>query len=194
MLPGLTRIELITSLKKKKNLKEIPIIMLTAKSEEKDKLKGFASGADDFVTKPFYISELGVRIEAVLRRTRSTESELKFSSFQVLSEEKKVTVQEQEIEVSKNEFNVLEYLYDNKNRVCTRDEIIESCWDNVDVSSRVIDVNVTRIRKKLEPYKSKVVIDSVQGFGYKLLVKDLDRLENELKPHHDQFDQLQIIL
>ena len=172
MLPGLTGIELMRRLKRKKNLKEIPIIMLTAKSEETDKLKGFASGADDFVTKPFSISELGARIEAVLRRTRSTESELKFSSFQLLSEEKKVMVQEQEIKVTKNEFNILKYLYDNKNRVCTRDEIIESCWDDADVSLRVIDVNVRRIRIKLEPYKSKVVIDSVQGFGYRLLEKD----------------------
>ena len=172
MLPGLTGIELMRRLKRTKNSKNIPIIMLTAKSEESDKLKGFANGADDFVTKPFSIYELEARIKAVLHRTRATDTEPKFSSFRLLSEEKKVIIQGEEIKVTKKEFNILEYLYNNKNRVCTRDGIIESCWDNDDVTDRVIDVNIRRIRKKLNPYGSKVIIDSVRGFGYKLLEKD----------------------
>ena len=172
MLPGLTGIELMRRLKRTKNSKNIPIIMLTAKSEESDKLKGFANGADDFVTKPFSIYELEARIKAVLHRTRATDTEPKFSSFQLLPEEKKVIIQGEEIKVTKKEFNILEYLYNNKNRVCTRDGIIESCWDNDDVTDRVIDVNIRRIRKKLEPYGGKVIIDSVRGFGYKLLEKD----------------------
>ncbi|MDC3159958.1 response regulator transcription factor [Pseudomonadota bacterium] len=172
MLPGLTGIELMRRLKRTKNSKNIPIIMLTAKSEESDKLKGFANGADDFVTKPFSIYELEARIKAVLHRTRATDTEPKFSSFQLLPEEKKVIIQGEEIKVTKKEFNILEYLYNKKNRVCTRDGIIESCWDNDDVTDRVIDVNIRRIRKKLEPYGSKVIIDSVRGFGYKLLEKD----------------------
>jgi len=172
MLPGLTGIELMRRLKRTKNSKNIPIIMLTAKSEESDKLKGFANGADDFVTKPFSIYELEARIKAVLHRTRATDTEPKFSSFRLLSEEKKVIIQGEEIKVTKKEFNILEYLYNNKNRVCTRDGIIESCWDNDDVTDRVIDVNIRRIRKKLKPYGSKVIIDSVRGFGYKLLEKD----------------------
>ena len=172
MLPGLTGIELMRRLKRTKNSKNIPIIMLTAKSEESDKLKGFANGADDFVTKPFSIYELEARIKAVLHRTRATDTEPKFSSFQLLLEEKKVIIQGEEIKVTKKEFNILEYLYNNKNRVCTRDGIIESCWDNDDVTDRVIDVNIRRIRKKLEFYGSKVIIDTVRGFGYKLLEKD----------------------
>ena len=172
MLPGLTGIELMRRLKRTKNLKEIPIIMLTAKSEETDKLKGFANGADDFVTKPFSTAELEARIAAVLHRTRSKGSKLKFSSFQLLPEEKKVIVQGKEIKVTRTEFNILEYLYNNKNRVCTRDGIIGSCWNNDNVTPRVIDVNVRRLRTKLEPYKSKVIIDSVRGFGYRLEEKN----------------------
>ena len=172
MLPGLTGIELMRRLKRTKNSKNIPIIMLTAKSEESDKLKGFANGADDYITKPFSIYELEARIKAVLHRTRATYTKPKFSSFRLLPEEKKVIVQGEEIKVTKKEFNILEYLYNNKNRVCTRDGIIESCWDNDNVTDRVIDVNIRRIRKKLEPYGSKVIIDSVRGFGYKLLEKD----------------------
>ncbi len=172
MLPGLTGIELMRRLKRTKNSKNIPIIMLTAKSEESDKLKGFANGADDYITKPFSIYELEARIKAVLHRTVATYTEPKFSSFRLLPEEKKVIFQGEEIKVTKKEFNILEYLYNNKNRVCTRDGIIESCWDNDNVTDRVIDVNIRRIRKKLEPYGSKVIIDSVRGFGYKLLEKD----------------------
>lgn len=172
MLPGLTGIELMRRLKRTKNLKEIPIIMLTAKSEETDKLKGFANGADDFVTKPFSPAELEARIAAVLKRTRSNGSELKFSSFQLLPEEKKIIVQGKEIKVTKTEFNILKYLYNNKNRVCTRDGIIGSCWDKDNVTPRVIDVNVRRLRKKLELYKSKVIIDTVRGFGYRLKEKN----------------------
>ena len=146
--------------------------MLTAKSEESDKLKGFANGADDFITKPFSIYELEARIKAVLRRTRATDTEPKFSSFRLLPEEKKVIVHGEEIKVTKNEFNILKYLYDNKNRVCTREQIIESYWDNNDVTERTIDVNIRRIRKKLGPYESKVTIDTIRGFGYMLLEKD----------------------
>jgi len=172
MLPGLTGIELMRRLKRTKNLKEIPIIMLTAKSEETDKLKGFANGADDFVTKPFSPAELEARIAAVLKRARSNGSELKFSSFQILPEEKKIIVQGKEIKVTKTEFNILKYLYNNKNRVCTRDGIIGSCWDNDNVTPRVIDVNMRRLRKKLELYKSKIIIDTVRGFGYRLKEKN----------------------
>lgn len=172
MLPGLTGIELMRRIKRTKNSKKIPIIMLTAKSEESDKLKGFANGADDFITKPFSIYELEARIKAVLRRTRATDTEPKFSSFRLLPEEKKVIVHGEEIKVTKNEFNILKYLYDNKNRVCTREQIIESYWDNNDVTERTIDVNIRRIRKKLGPYESKVTIDTIRGFGYMLLEKD----------------------
>ena len=146
--------------------------MLTAKSEESDKLKGFAYGADDFITKPFSIYELEARIKAVLSRTRTTDTEPKFSSFRLLPEEKKVIVQGKEIKVTRKEFNILDYLYNNKNRVCSREQLIESCWDNDLVDHRVVDVNIRRIRKKLEPYESKVIIESVWGFGYKLLKKD----------------------
>ena len=172
MLPGLTGIELMRRLKRTKNFKEIPIIMLTAKSEETDKLKGFASGADDFVTKPFSTAELEARIAAVLKRTRSNGSELKFSGFQLLPEEKKIIFQGKEIKVTMTEFNILEYLYNNKNRVCTRDGIIGSCWHNDIVTPRAIDVNIRRLRKKLELYKSKVIINTVRGFGYRLEEKN----------------------
>ncbi len=168
MLPGLSGIELLRRLKRTKNLKEIPVIMLTAKGEEEDKLKGFAHGVEDFITKPFSTLELVARIKAVLHRNKSTPSNLKASKFRILTNEKKVMIQGNKVKVTKNEFKILEYLYNNRPRICSRTEIIESCWEK-DVYDRVIDVNIRRIRKKLEVYESQNIIINVRGFGYKFL-------------------------
>tara|TARA_B100001939_G_C16683430_1_gene505425 strand:- start:2 stop:688 length:687 start_codon:yes stop_codon:yes gene_type:complete len=170
MLPGLTGIELIRRLKKTKGMEQIPVIMLTAKSEEADKLKGFSHGVDDYITKPFSLSELNFRIKAVLRRSKAIPVSEELSEFQFLSDEKKVIVQGNTVSLTKSEFKMLEYLYNNRHKVCSRNEIIEHCWEK-DVYDRVIDVNISRMRKKFEICGSKEIISSVPGFGYRFLEK-----------------------
>ena len=137
MLPGLTGIELMRRLKRTSGMEQIPIIMLTAKSEEADKLKGFAHGADDYITKPFSLSELKARIKALLYRTKANAVSEEIPGFQFLSDEKKVIVQGNIISLTKSEFKLLEYLYNNRHKVCSRAEIIEHCWEK-DVYDRVI--------------------------------------------------------
>ncbi len=165
MLPGLTGIELIRRLKRTKGMEQIPIIMLTAKSEEADKLKGFAHGVDDYISKPFSLSELDARIKAVLRRSKVIAGNEEVSGFKLLSNEKKVLVQGTIISLTKTEFRILEYLYNNRAKVCSRNEIIEHCWEK-DAYDRVVDVNISRIRKKLEPYDAQNIVSNIPGFGY----------------------------
>ena len=166
MLPGLTGIELMRRLKRTSCMEQIPIIMLTAKSEEADKLKGIAHGADDYITKPFSLSELKSRIKAVIRRSKAIPVSEELSGFQLLSDKKKVIVQGNTISLTKSEFKMLEYLYDNRHKVCSRNEIIGNCWEK-DVYDRVIDVNISRMRKKLEICGGKEIISSIPGFGYR---------------------------
>ena len=170
MLPRLTGIELIRRLKKTKGMAQIPVIMLTAKSEEADKLKGFSYGVDDYITKPFSLSELNFRIKAVLRRSKAIPVSEELSEFQFLSDEKKVIVQGNTVSLTKSEFKMLEYLYNNRHKVCSRNEIIENCWEK-DVYDRVIDVNISRMRKKLEICGSEEIISSIPGFGYRFFEK-----------------------
>ena len=166
MLPGLTGIELMRRLKRTSGMEQIPIIMLTAKSEEADKLKGFAHGADDYITKPFSLSELKARIKALLYRTKANAVSEEIPGFQFLSDEKKVIVQGNIISLTKSEFKLLEYLYNNRHKVCSRAEIIEHCWEK-DVYDRVIDVNISRMRKKVEICSGENIVSSIPGFGYR---------------------------
>ena len=166
MLPGLTGIELMRRLKKTSGMEQIPIIMLTAKSEEADKLKGFAHGADDYITKPFSLSELRARIKAVLHRTKANAVSEELSGFQFLPDEKKVIVQGNIINLTKSEFKLLEYLYNNRHKVCSRAEIIEHCWEK-DVYDRVIDVNISRMIKKFKNCGGENIISTTPGFGYR---------------------------
>ena len=166
MLPGLTGIELMRRLKRTSGMEQIPIIMLTAKSEEADKLKGFAHGADDYITKPFSLSELKARIKALLYRTKANAVSEEIPGFQFLSDEKKVIVQGNIISLTKSEFKLLEYLYNNRHKVCSRAEIIEDCWEK-DVYDRVIDVNISRMRKKFEICSGENIISNIPGFGYR---------------------------
>ena len=166
MLPGLTGIELMRRLKRTSGMEQIPIIMLTAKSEEADKLKGFAHGADDYITKPFSLSELKARIKALLYRTKADAISEEIPRFQFLSDEKKVIVQGNIISLTKSEFKLLEYLYNNRHKVCSRAEIIEHCWEK-DVYDRVIDVNISRMRKKFEICSGENIIRNIPGFGYR---------------------------
>lgn len=148
----------------------IPIIFLTAKDTENDRLTGFNIGADDYISKPFSIREVIARVKAVLRRIEvSTESEeepeLRHDTLVMNLNNKKVTIDDEEVSFTKKEFEILKLFLENKNRVFTREEILSRVWsDEVVVLDRTIDVNITRLRKKIGRYGKQIV--TRLGFGY----------------------------
>lgn len=149
---------------------QIPIIFLTAKDTENDRLTGFNIGADDYISKPFSIREVLARVKAVLRRVEmkkegKVEQNLKYDKLNVNLENKKVTLSGEEIPFTKKEFEILKLFLENKNRVFTRDEMLSRVWsDEVVVLDRTIDVNITRLRKKIGPYGKNIV--TRLGYGY----------------------------
>jgi len=151
--------------------KNIPIIYLTAKDSETDRLTGFNIGADDYISKPFSIREVLARVKAVIRRfeTNKTESlpplQLSYEKLEMSLENKKVMLEGVEIPFTKKEFEILKLLLENKNRVFSRDEMLNRVWsDEVIVLDRTIDVNITRLRKKIGPYGKNIV--TRLGYGY----------------------------
>lgn len=148
----------------------IPIIFLTAKDTENDRLTGFNIGADDYISKPFSIREVLARAKAVLRRVENNGDnaevkELRYENLVMNLNNKKVTLDEAEISFTKKEFEILKLFLENKNRVFTREEILSKVWsDEVVVLDRTIDVNITRLRKKIGIYGKHIV--TRLGYGY----------------------------
>ncbi len=149
----------------------IPIIFLTAKDTENDKLTGLNIGADDYISKPFSIREVTARVKAVLRRietNKSTETpaiELSYERLIMTLENKKVLLNGVEVAFTKKEFEILKLFLENKNRVFSRDEMLARVWsDEVIVLDRTIDVNITRLRKKIGEYGKNIV--TRLGYGY----------------------------
>jgi two-component system, OmpR family, alkaline phosphatase synthesis response regulator PhoP len=149
----------------------IPIIFLTAKDSETDRLTGFNIGADDYISKPFSIREVLARVKAVIRRVDANKMnpqpvlELSYEMLQMSLDNKKVTLEGVEIPFTKKEFEILKLFLENKNRVFSRDEMLSRVWsDEVIVLDRTIDVNITRLRKKIGPYGKNIV--TRLGYGY----------------------------
>lgn len=149
---------------------QIPIIFLTAKDTENDRLTGFNIGADDYISKPFSIREVLARVKAVLRRVEikkegKVEPNLKYNKLNLNLETKKVTLDDAEVPFTKKEFEILRLFLENKNRVFTREEMLTKVWsDEVIVLDRTIDVNITRLRKKIGIYGKNIV--TRLGYGY----------------------------
>lgn len=149
----------------------IPIIFLTAKDTENDRLTGFNIGADDYISKPFSIREVIARVKAVIRRSESSNtdenvvSKINFETLEMDLINKKVLLKGAEIPFTKKEFEILRLLLENKNKVFSRDEILSKVWsDEVIVLDRTIDVNITRLRKKIGIYGKNIV--TRLGYGY----------------------------
>ena len=169
MLPRLDGIEVCKRLKGDERLRDIPIIMLTAKAEEADKIKGLETGADDYVTKPFSAKELMARVKAHIRRRDGSIPEKQFSygGLTVDTVKHEVRLNTSEIELTAKEFELLLYMLENKGRVLTRDMILNHVWGyNYFGSTRTVDVHITRIRQKI-PLLSDA-ISTIKSFGYKL--------------------------
>ena len=171
MLPDISGIEVCRNLKRINLLKNIPIIMLTAKGEEEDKLKGFKTGADDYVTKPFSQKELIARVNALLKRAKpnAVEDVVIFEDLKVDRAQKRVFRGEKEVELGPTEFKLIDFLIKNPKRVYSREQLLNKVWgDNVYVESRTIDVHIRRVRKAINIDGKKDLIRTVRSSGYSL--------------------------
>tara|TARA_B100001769_G_C22035233_1_gene556272 strand:- start:122 stop:802 length:681 start_codon:yes stop_codon:yes gene_type:complete len=172
MLPDLSGIDICKSIRRESNLKNLPIIMLTAKGESEDKIKGLNSGADDYITKPFSFNEVLARIKALLRRSEpnTVADNLEYEDLKLDRIEKRVYRGEKHIDLGPTEFRLLEFFLVNPKRVYTRDQILENVWpNNINVESRTIDVHIRRLRQAINIGGKKELIRTVRSSGYSLI-------------------------
>ena len=170
MLPELSGVEICKLIRNKPDIKNIPIIMLTAKGEEEDKVKGLSSGADDYVTKPFSIPELMARVKTNIRRAPEpqTEKELAFEDIVMDMETKKVHRGDNYIHLGPTEFRLLKTLMEVPGKVFSREYLLKTVWgDNIYVESRTVDVHIRRLRKSLNEFGPDY-IRTVRATGYAL--------------------------
>ncbi len=171
MLPDIEGFRIAKFLQNRPDLRDIPIIFLTAKGSEEDKLKGFELGADDYITKPFSMRELVSRVKAVLKRaigSRTTET-YSIGGLSLDANRVKVVVDGQEVKLTPAEFKILKILLDHYGKPVSRDYVVQELWGiDKDTTERAIDVHIKHIRDKLGSYGS--FIKTVRGFGYKFEV------------------------
>jgi len=175
MLPGISGIELVQRLQRDANTQDIPVIMLTARTEESDKLAGFNAGVDDYISKPFSPAELIVRIQAVLRRTHATQpaETLEFAGLSLDPASHRVTANGQELEFGPTEFRLLKFFMQHPDRVYSREQLLDNAWGrNVYVEERTVDVHILRLRKALAPYGFDNYIQTVRSAGYRFSPSD----------------------
>ncbi|HAC22850.1 MAG TPA: DNA-binding response regulator [Porphyromonadaceae bacterium] len=171
MMGEISGFKMANMLRKNEKTARIPIIFLTAKDTENDMLTGFNLGADDYISKPFSIKEVMARVKAVVRRTAAAKPQVEESellTYETLSldiKRIKASIDGEEVTLTKKEFEILKLLLENKGNVFSREEILSRIWkDEVYVLDRTIDVNITRLRKKIGPYGKNIV--TRLGFGY----------------------------
>ena len=169
MMGEISGFRMASMLKKNKDTAEIPIIFITAKDTENDTITGFNLGADDYISKPFSLREVIMRVKAVLRRTAGVQmkeqDQLQYKGLVIHISKKKVTIDNEEISLTKKEFEILLLLLQNQGRVFSREDILTKVWnDESYVLDRTIDVNITRLRKKIGEYGKQIV--TRLGYGY----------------------------
>ena len=171
MLPGMSGVELARRLRTDKRTRTIPIIMLTARSEEQDKLTGLETGADDYITKPFSPRELNARVKAVLRRRapQMTDDVVQVGALKLDPASHRITGNNVPVELGPTEFRLLHFLMTHPERVHSRTQLLDQVWgDHVFVEERTVDVHIRRLRKALEPTTLDSLIQTVRGTGYRL--------------------------
>lgn len=171
MLPDMSGIEVCKYIRE--NFNQVGIIMLTAKAQEDDKIEGFISGADDYIVKPFSIKELLFRVSALIRRVKKDENILKSneivsSPFVLNLDKRKLFKDNKEIELTPTEFSIVKYLMNNARQSLSRDQILNEVWGtNYLYDFKIVDVNIRRIRNKIEDDPSKPkYIQTIWGYGY----------------------------
>jgi two-component system phosphate regulon response regulator PhoB len=170
MLPGVSGVEWARRLKKDKEHGEIPIIMLTARGEEEDKIRGLELGADDYVTKPFSPRELVARIKAVLRRSgkHAQSGRIELGGIALYTNEHRVTIAESPVVLSPTEYRLLEFFLTHPDKVYSRSQLLDQVWGrNSFIEERTVDVHIRRLRKILEERGREEMIQTVRGFGYR---------------------------
>jgi two-component system phosphate regulon response regulator PhoB len=175
MLPGISGVEWARRLKKETIYREIPIILLTARGEEEDKVKGLEIGADDYVTKPFSPKELVARIRAVLRRSGKIQGQAQITLGDLMldTEQHRLTIGDKQLEVSPTEFRLMHFFMSHPDKVYSRTQLLDQVWGrSVYIEERTIDVHIRRLRKILEEYGREDLVQTVRGFGYRFSLVD----------------------
>jgi len=175
MLPGISGVELARRLKKDDLFKSLPIILLTARGEEEDKVRGLEIGADDYVTKPFSPKELVARIKAVLRRSgKNIEEEILKANDVILDVGKhRLTIAGKTLDVSPTEFKLMHFFMTHQDNVYSRTQLLDQVWGrSVYIEERTVDVHIRRLRKILKQHGKDELVQTVRGFGYRFSVED----------------------
>ena len=173
MLPEVSGIEFARQLKKNSQTQQIPIIMLTARGEEEDKVRGLEVGADDYITKPFSPRELIARIKAVLRRFSAHDEQLIVNDLQLYPTEHRVMVDEQEVPMGPTEFRLLYFFMSHPERVYSRNQVLDQVWgSNVYIEERTVDVHIRRLRKALASHGYAHLVQTVRGVGYRFSTRE----------------------
>jgi len=171
MLPGLSGIELCRRLRARPETKRLPIIMLTARGEESERVRGLATGADDYIVKPFSVPELSARVRALLRRAlpERIADTLSFGELEVDREKKRVSRAGRAIDLGPTEYRLLEFLMERPGRVFSREQLLNGVWGSqIYIDERTVDVHVGRLRKALNRGRTVDPIRTVRGSGYSL--------------------------
>jgi two-component system, OmpR family, phosphate regulon response regulator PhoB len=171
MLPGIMGTEVCKALRKDPRTVKTPVLMVTAKSDEIDRVVGFEVGADDYIVKPFSMRELSLRIKAILRRCDVEQPReqtlLTIGAININTERHQVISAGSEVELTSTEFKLLTYMAERRGRVISRDQLLQNVWSYNDVGdTRTVDTHITRLRSKLGPPGE--LIKTVRGFGYKM--------------------------
>jgi two-component system phosphate regulon response regulator PhoB len=175
MLPGMSGIDYARKLRRDKLTQGVPVIMLTARTQEEDKVRGLDTGADDYITKPFSTRELVARIKALLRRTapQATDEPVEVRGLALDPVTHRVQAGDIKLELGPMEFRLLHFFMTHPERVHSRERILDSVWgNNVYVEERTVDVHIRRLRKALTPSGHDNLIQTVRGAGYRLSAQD----------------------
>lgn len=170
MMPGISGVDFVRKLRRQEETSHIPVIMLTAKTEEEDVIRGLQSGADDYLTKPFSTRELLARMQALLRRTQPATAKeiLESDGLSLNISSHRVSSHNQHIDLGPTEFRLLRFLMENQERVFSREQLLNHVWgDSVYVEERTVDVHIRRLRKALETTGHDKLVQTVRGSGYR---------------------------
>ena len=175
MLPGLSGVDFARRIRRNTATKDIPIIMLTARSEEDDRIKGLDAGADDYICKPFSPRELIARVKAVLRRSHTEEPEslIQFNGLRLDATSHRVSIENTAVDMGPTEFRLLHFFMTHPERVYSRGQLLDNVWgNNVYIEDRTVDVHIRRLRKVLAGHGYDTLIQTVRGAGYRFSAQE----------------------
>ncbi len=167
MIPEIDGLEVLRSIRERGI--DTPVLIITAKTSKEDIVRGLDSGSDDYLTKPFSFDELLARMRALLRRSKRGETHImEYSDLKLDAYSRKLTISSKEVELTEKEYMILEYMFKNKERPVTREEIATHVWGEKAGSTNIVDVYINFLRKKIEPLSKKRYIHTIRGIGYAL--------------------------